>query len=75
MSWWRFLICNAVGGALWVLTWMLGTFYISQHASTIAKAAQHVGVVGALAAAAAIVAALYALWRWRRAGQQTPWPG
>ena len=69
MSWWRFLICNAVGGALWVLIWMLGTFYLSQHASIIAKAAQHIGVVGGLAAAAAIVAALYALWRWRRAGQ------
>jgi membrane protein DedA with SNARE-associated domain len=71
MGWWRFLICNAVGGALWVLIWMLGAFYLSQHASILAKAAQHIGVVGGLAAAAAIVAALYALWRWRRASQQT----
>jgi membrane protein DedA with SNARE-associated domain len=72
MSWWRFLICNAVGGALWVLIWMLGTFYLSQHASIFAQAARHVGAVGGLAAAAAIVAALYALWRWRRASRQTP---
>jgi membrane protein DedA with SNARE-associated domain len=70
MSWWRFLICNAVGGAVWVLTWMLGAFYLSQHTSILAKAAQHIGVVGGLAAATAIVAALYALWRWRRASQQ-----
>jgi hypothetical protein len=50
---------------------MLGAFYLSQHASILARAAQHIGVVGGLAAAAAIVAALYALWRWRRASQQT----
>ena len=70
MSWWRFLVCNAVGAALWVLIWMLGTFYLSQHASILAKAAQHIGVVGGLAAAAAIVAALFTLWHWRRADRQ-----
>src|SRR5262245_47781602 len=70
MSWWRFLVCNAVGAALWVLIWMLGAFYLSQHASILAKAAQHIGVVGGLAAAAAIVAALLTLWHWRRAGGQ-----
>jgi membrane protein DedA with SNARE-associated domain len=72
MSWWRFLVCNAVGAALWALTWVLGAFYISEHASILAKAAQHIGVVGGLAAAAAIVAAVFALWRWRRAGRQAP---
>jgi membrane protein DedA with SNARE-associated domain len=70
MSWWRFLVCNAIGAALWVLTWMLGTFYLSQHASVLAQAARHIGIAGGLAAAAAVVAALYALWRWRRAGRQ-----
>jgi membrane protein DedA with SNARE-associated domain len=70
MSWWRFLVCNAVGAALWVLTWMLGTFYISQHAAILAQAAHHIGVVGALAAAAAIAAALFTLWHWRRADRQ-----
>ena len=70
MSWWRFLICNAFGGALWVLIWMLGAFYLSQHASILANVAKHIGVVGGLAAATAIVAALYVLWRWRRASQQ-----
>ena len=72
MSWWRFLVCNAVGAALWVLTWVLGAFYISEHASILAKAAQHIGVVGGLAAAAAIVAAVFTLWHWRRAGRQAP---
>jgi membrane protein DedA with SNARE-associated domain len=71
MSWWRFLVCNAVGAALWVLIWMLGAFYVSQHAPILAKVAQHIGVAGALAAAAAIVAALFTLWRWRRASRQT----
>ena len=72
MSWWRFLVSNAVGAALWVLIWMLGAFYISQHASILAKAAHHIGVAGGLAAAAAIVAAAFTLWHWRRAGRQTP---
>jgi hypothetical protein len=49
---------------------MLGTFYLSQHASVLAQAARHIGVAGGLAAAAAVVVALYALWRWRRAGRQ-----
>jgi membrane protein DedA with SNARE-associated domain len=70
MSWWRFLVCNAIGAALWVLIWMVGAFYISQHASMLAKAAQHIGVVGGLAAAAAIVASLFTLWHRRRAGRQ-----
>jgi membrane protein DedA with SNARE-associated domain len=70
MSWWRFLVCNAVGAALWVLTWMLGAFYISQHASILAQAAHHIGVVGGLAAAVAVAAALFALWHWRRADRQ-----
>jgi membrane protein DedA with SNARE-associated domain len=71
MSWWRFLVCNAIGAALWVLTWMLGAFYLSQHASILAQAARHIGVAGGLAAAAAVVATLYALWRWRRTSQPT----
>src|SRR5262245_36170879 len=70
MSWWRFLSSNAVGAALWVLIWMLGAFYISQHASILAKAAHHFGVVGALAAAAAIAAAFCTSWHWRRTGRQ-----
>jgi membrane protein DedA with SNARE-associated domain len=71
MGWWRFLICNAIGGALWVTFWMLGAFYVSQHAGAFATAARHVGIVGALAAAAAVIAALVAWWRWRRGSKQT----
>jgi membrane protein DedA with SNARE-associated domain len=70
MSWWRFLVCNAVGAALWVLIWMLGAFYITQHSLILAKAAHHIGVVGGLAAAAAILATLFTFWHWRRADRQ-----
>jgi membrane protein DedA with SNARE-associated domain len=70
MSWWRFLVCNAVGAALWVLIWMLGAFYITQHSLILAKAARHIGVVGGLAAAAAILATLFTFWHWRRADRQ-----
>jgi hypothetical protein len=55
---------------LWVLVWMLGAFYLGQHASVLVQAARHIRVVGGLAAAAAVVAALFALWRWRRASRQ-----
>jgi membrane protein DedA with SNARE-associated domain len=71
MSWWRFLVCNAIGAALWVLTWMLGAFYLSQHATILAKAAHHIGVVGGLVAATVIAASLYTLWRWRRPNRET----
>jgi membrane protein DedA with SNARE-associated domain len=69
VSWRRFLVCNAIGGALWVLTWMLGAYYLSQHASILAKAAHHISVVGGLVAATVIAASLYTLWRWRRANR------
>jgi membrane protein DedA with SNARE-associated domain len=72
MGWWRFLVCNAFGGALWVLFWMLGAYYLSQHAAILATAARHVGVAGAVAAAAVIIAAAVVLWRWRRTGTQAP---
>ena len=46
MNWWRFLLFNALGGALWVATWVLGAYYLGEHASSIAGLARHVGVIG-----------------------------
>ncbi|WP_158240719.1 DedA family protein [Telmatospirillum siberiense] len=33
MDWWRFLIFNALGGALWVLVWTMAGYYFGAHAA------------------------------------------
>jgi membrane protein DedA with SNARE-associated domain len=63
MNWWRFLLFNALGAALWVATWVLGAFYLGEHASDIARVARHVGVVGGMLAAAVLLVALVVLVR------------
>jgi membrane protein DedA with SNARE-associated domain len=68
MNWWRFLLFNALGAALWVATWVLGAFYLGEHASGIARLARHVGVVGGLLAAAVLLVALVVLVRRLRRG-------
>jgi membrane protein DedA with SNARE-associated domain len=67
MGWWEFPFFNALGGALWTLTWTLAGFYFSAHIEDITSFAHRIGLAGVFAAAAllAIVAA-YLLWRSRR---------
>lgn len=31
MNWWRFLIYNMIGAALWVSTWSIGVYFIGSH--------------------------------------------
>jgi membrane protein DedA with SNARE-associated domain len=31
MSWWRFLLFNAIGAALWVGVWAVGVYYLGRH--------------------------------------------
>src|SRR5215470_14138026 len=45
MSWWRFLFFNALGGALWVATWVFATSYFSKHMSLVTKLAHHTKIV------------------------------
>jgi len=45
MNWWPFLLCNAVGGALWVAVWVLGPLYVSEHISFIIRLAHHTEIV------------------------------
>jgi len=50
MSWWRFLLFNAIGAALWVLVWVFGTAYFTDHIATIIRLAHHTRfVIGVLA--------------------------
>ncbi len=69
MAWWRFLICNAIGAALWVLTWTLTTFYLSAHVADIARIAHHAGLVGAAIAVVALAVAVGYVWRRKRLGR------
>lgn len=63
MDWWRFLLFNAAGAALWVGLWVLGAFYFSEHISDITQAARHLGIAGGILAAVALIGGLVFLWR------------
>ena len=52
MDWRRFLAFNSLGAALWVGVWVLGPYYLGEHAGKITALAHHFGRAGA----------------WRRAG-------
>ena len=66
MDWWRFLLFNALGCALWVLTWGLTGFYLGEHVSNITKFARSFGLLGAIIVAVLVMGAIiYALRRER----------
>jgi membrane protein DedA with SNARE-associated domain len=66
MDWWRFLLFNALGCALWVLTWGLTGFYLGEHVSNITKVARSFGLLGAIIVAVLVTGAIiYALRRER----------
>ena len=67
MEWPRFLACNALGAALWVGLWVLGASVLGAHISAMTGLARHIGIVGGLVVAAALVAGIVYLWRRRRA--------
>jgi VTT domain len=41
MSWWRFLLFNAIGAALWVGAWVFIAVYFSEHAAATAQFANN----------------------------------
>ena len=46
MDWWRFLVFNALGSALWVLVWTLVGYYLGIHGSHIAVLIRKLGFLG-----------------------------
>jgi len=50
MSWWRFLLFNALGGALWVITWVFAGYYLTEHMAVITTLAHHTKIVAAVLA-------------------------
>ena len=72
MSWGRFLLFNALGAALWVGLWVLGTFYLSEHLSTITWLAHRIGIFGGVTVAAVVLVAIVLVWPRRPGGSAEP---
>ena len=70
MNWWHwFLLFNALGGAhLGGTRRVLAPTHLGEHASSIARLAGHIGVVGGMLAAAVLLVALVVLVRRLRRG-------
>jgi membrane protein DedA with SNARE-associated domain len=65
MDWRKFLFFNALGGAIWVLVWVLGVHYLSRYVADAWMVAHDIGYIGA--ALALLVLAGGALYLFRRA--------
>jgi len=63
MDWRRFLIFNALGGALWVLFWGFAGFFLGEHMSKITSFARDFGFAGAIVLIAILVLVLLYAWR------------
>ena len=63
MHWWTFLLFNAIGAALWVSAWTLGSYYLGAHA---AELLHRFGLAGGILAAAALVVAVAVVWLIKR---------
>ena len=73
MDWRRFLLFNALGGALWVAVWGAGAFYFGTHMSGIATYIPrwgHVGIRVLPLVLAAIGTVVLLVWLWRSRKQQ-----
>lgn len=69
MNWRRFLLCNAVGGALWVMVWVFAPIYFTKHISFVTGLAHHTKIVGSVLVAIALISILIlVLRRVHRAG-------
>jgi membrane protein DedA with SNARE-associated domain len=64
MDWRRFLVFNALGGALWVLFWGFAGFYLGEHMSKFSSVARDLGAVGAIAVTTILLVVL--LYAWHR---------
>jgi membrane protein DedA with SNARE-associated domain len=58
MDWKRFLVFNALGGALWVLVWTLAGFYLGTHVTDIHQITHDLEHTGAILGAGVFIAVL-----------------
>ena len=55
MPWWRFVLLDAVGSALWVMVWVFAPAYFSEHLTFIIGLAHHTKVVVSFLVAAGLI--------------------
>jgi membrane protein DedA with SNARE-associated domain len=65
MDWRRFLVFNALGGALWVVVWTTAGFYLGKHGADIAAIVRKLGFFGAIFVLIALTAVLICLFVYR----------
>jgi len=65
MEWRRFLVFNALGGALWVVVWTTAGFYLGKHGADIAAIVRKLGFFGAIFVLIALTAVLICLFVYR----------
>lgn len=66
MPWWRFLLFNAIGAALWVIVWVFAATYFTGHAAVITRLAHHTqGVVAVLSIICIVVVVFLLVLRFR----------
>ena len=69
MSWWRFVLFDAVGAALWVTVWVFLPAYFSEHLAFIVTLAHHkIVVVSFLIAVGLILVVAFFIRRMRETG-------
>ena len=58
MSWWRFVLLDAAGAALWVTVWVFAPAYFSEHLTFIIGLAHHTKIVASFLLAAGLILVL-----------------
>jgi len=58
INWWRFLVFNALGAALWVLAWTMAGYYLGSHGGDAAAFVHDLGYLGAIFVFAALMVVL-----------------
>ncbi len=69
MDWWRFLVFNALGGALWVIVWTMAGFYLGKHGSDIAAVTHKLGLFGVILILITLTAVLVCVFVYRIIGK------
>jgi membrane protein DedA with SNARE-associated domain len=73
MSWWRFVLFDAAGAALWVTVWVFAPAYFSEHLTFIIGLAHHTKVVVSILVAAILTLVLGLFIRRLRVAGWTAW--
>jgi membrane protein DedA with SNARE-associated domain len=62
MHWLKFLIFNALGGALWVGTWTAAGYYLGKHGGKLLRIAHEAGLYGAIGVGVLVAAGVGYFW-------------